>query len=227
MDANNTIAYDIPFFGKAQQLDVHTSTTNIRRTVMEGRKMRVLPHSEWMKFSWAEIRTLLHETATYVVPTEELIDYLDELIGDEKAIEICAGNGYMGSNLDIVMTDSYQQQVDKMTVLQYELAKQPRIKYPSSVIKLEASQAVRRMKPHTVIGCYATHKWRDDVLSGNYKGVDFKDVFAHIHRLVLVGHKETHRDNPLMALPHKEVVLPGLLTRAADQSLNRIFIWEH
>lgn len=83
------------------------------------------------------------------------------------------------------------------------------------------------MKPHTVIGCYATHKWRDDVQNGNDKGVDFADVFAHIHRLVLVGHKVTHKHNPMMELPHKEIELPGLLTRAADQSLNRIFIWEH
>lgn len=216
-----------PFFGEAQMFSEQISTAGIREAVMDGRKMRVLPHSEWMKFSWAEIRTLLHETATYVVPTEELIDYLDELIGDEKAIEICAGNGYIGSNLDIMMTDSYQQQDDKMTVMMYDLMRQPRIKYPHTVLKLEASQAVRRMKPHTIIGCYATHKWRDDVQNGNDKGVDFADVYAHIHRLVLVGHKETHKHNPMMELPHKEIELPGLLTRAADQSLNRIFIWEH
>lgn len=216
-----------PLFGEAQMFSEQVSTAGIRNVVMDGRVMRVLPHAEWMKFSWAEIRTLLHETATYVVPTEEFIDYLDELIGEEKAIEICAGNGYIGSNLDIMMTDSYQQRDDKMTVMMYDLMRQPRIKYPGSVLKMEASQAVRRMKPHTVIGCYATHKWRDDVQNGNDKGVDFADVFAHIHRLVLVGHKETHKYNPMMELPHKEIELPGLLTRAADQSLNRIFIWEH
>lgn len=209
----------------AQQFDKPVSTSEIRKTVMDGRKMRVLPHSEWMRFSWPEIRMLLHETATYVAPTEELIDCLDELIGDEKTIEICAGNGYVGSNLDILMTDSYQQQDDKKAVMMYDLMRQPRIKYPPSVIKLEASRAVRRMNPHTVIGCYATHKWREDTQSGNDKGVDFGDVFSKVQRLILVGNLQTHKDNPLMWLPHEEVVLPGLLTRAADQSLNRIFIW--
>ena len=216
-----------PLFGDAQVFSEPVSTKNIRKAVMDGRKMRVLPYSEWMKFSWPEIRVLLHETATYVVPTEELLDYLDELIGDEKAIEICAGNGYIGSNLDIVMTDSYQQQDDKMSVLMYDLMRQPRIKYPASVLKLEASQAVRRIHPHTVLGCYATHKWRDDVGCGNDKGVDFADIYSLVKRIILVGHKETHKYNPLMDLPHKEIELPGLLTRAADQSLNRIFIWEH
>lgn len=216
-----------PLFGDAQMFSEEVSTKEIRKAVMDGRVMRVLPHSEWMRFSWPEIRILLHETATYVVPTEELLDCLDDLIGDEKTIEICAGNGYIGSNLDILMTDSYQQQDDKMSVLMYELMRQPRIKYPKSVIKLEASAAVRRIKPHTVIGCYATHKWRDDVQNGNDKGVDFEDIYSKVKRIILVGHKETHKYNPLMALPHKEIELPGLLTRAADQSLNRIFIWEH
>lgn len=209
----------------AQRFDKEVSTANIRKAVMDGRKMRLLPYSEWMKFTWPEIRMLLHETATYVVPTEELLDYLDELIGDDKAIEICAGNGYIGSNLDIVMTDSYQQQDDRMTRMYYDLMGQPRIKYPKSVMKLEASRAVRQMKPHTVIACYATHKWREDTQSGNDKGVDFGDVFSKVQRLVLVGNLQTHKDNPLMALPHEEVYLPGLLTRAADQSTNRIFIW--
>lgn len=216
-----------PIFGDAQVFSETVSTKNIRKAIMNGRKMRVLPHSEWMKFTWPEIRVLLHETATYVAPTEELIDYLDDLIGDEKAIEICAGNGYIGSELGIMMTDSYQQQDDKMSVLMYDLMRQPRIKYPASVLKLEASRAVRRMRPHTVIGCYATHKWRDDVGSGNDKGVDFADIYSLVKRIILVGHKETHKYNPLMDLPHKEIELPGLLTRAADQSLNRIFIWEH
>lgn len=221
------INIDTPLFGSAQIFTGQVDTTEIRRAVMDGRRMRVLPHAYWMRFSWPEIRTLLHETATYVAPTEELIDCLDELIGDEKAIEICAGNGYIGSELEIVMTDSYQQQDDKMTALMYDLMRQPRIKYPKSVLKLEASEAVRRIRPHTVIGCYATHKWRDDVQSGNDKGVDFENIFARVRRLILVGHKDTHRHNPLMVLPHKEITLPGLLTRAADQSLNRIFIWEH
>lgn len=64
-------------------------------------------------------------------------------------------------------------------------------------------------------------------MNGNDKGVDFEDIYSRVQRIILVGHKETHKYNPLMELPHKEIELPGLLTRAADQSLNRIFIWEH
>lgn len=201
--------------------------SHIRKTLLQGRKIVPAPYAVWRQFSWLEILQFLYETATYVAPTEELLDFLDELIGDEKTIEICAGNGSIGSELDIVMTDSYQQRDDKFTREHYQKTGQPLIQYPGNVLKLEASAAVRRMKPHTVIGCYAMHKWREDTKSGNYKGVDFEDVYAHCSRLVLVSHLQTHKDNPLMSLPHQEIELPGLLTRAADQSQNRIFIWEH
>lgn len=92
---------------QAVQLPI-CSTKNIRETVMDGKRMKVLPASVWQSLDWVEVRMLLHETGTYVIPTEELLEYLDALIGQDRTIEICAGNGYIGRELDIVMTDSYQ-----------------------------------------------------------------------------------------------------------------------
>lgn len=218
---------DLPIFGKTQRFSQEISTKTIRKAVMDGRRLKVLPSSEWLKYPWQEIRMLMHEIAVYVLPTEELLDYLDELIGDEKAIEICAGTGNIGRNLDIVMTDSYQQRDHKLTNQLYKLTGQPVIQYPKDVIKCDAYHAVRRMKPHTVVGCYATHKWREDTQDGNDRGVDFMDLFDHCERIILVGNKDTHKNNPLMAVPHVEMMLPGLITRAEDHTKNRIFIWEH
>lgn len=72
----------VPFFGRVGIIEKGTTTENIRKTVMEGREMRILPASVWESFSWSEVRLLLHETGTYVVPTEELIEFLDDLIGE-------------------------------------------------------------------------------------------------------------------------------------------------
>lgn len=202
------------------------STGRIRQIVMDGRKMKVLPTSVWRSFDWAEVRMLLHETGTYVIPTEELINYLVSRIGQERAIEICAGNGYIGRELGITMTDSYQQQDDPATVAYYEAIGQPRIRYPKDVLKYEANKAVSRFRPHTVLGCYATHRWRDDTHSGNIKGVDFERLLHRIKRLILVGNKVTHADNPIMVQPHEEIHFPWLLTRATNQEDNRIFIWQ-
>jgi len=224
---NNVANFNLPFLGPSAIVDTNVSTERIRATVMDRREMKILPASVWDSFSWSEVRMLLHQTGTYVVPTEELIDYLDKLIGEESAIEICAGNGFIGRELGIPVTDSYQQQDDKESVLFYKLAGQPTIKYPKDVIKLEANKAVDRFHPHTVLACYATHKWRYDTMSGNDKGVDFRKLIRKIKRLILVGNTEIHKDNPLMEIPYEEIILPGLITRSARPETNRIFIWEN
>lgn len=223
---NNVANFNLPFLGPSAIVDTNVSTERIRATVMDRREMKILPASVWESFSWSEARMLLHQTGTYVILTEELIDYLDKLIGEESAIEICAGNGFIGRELGIPVTDSYQQQDDKESVLFYKLAGQPTIKYPKDVIKLEANKAVDRFRPHTVLACYATHKWRYDTMSGNDKGVDFRKLIRKIKRLILVGNTEIHKDNPLMEMPHEEIILPGLITRSARPETNRIFIWE-
>lgn len=224
---NNVANFNLPFLGPSAIVDTNVSTERIRATVMDRREMKILPASVWESFSWSEVRMLLHQTGTYVVPTEELIDYLDKLIGEESAIEICAGNGFIGRELGVPVTDSYQQQDDKESVLFYKLAGQPTIKYPKDVIKLEANKAVDRFHPHTVLACYATHKWRYDTMSGNDKGVDFRKLISKIKRLILVGNTEIHKDNPLMEIPHEEIIVPGLITRSARPETNRIFIWEN
>lgn len=139
-------------------LSTSIDTTNIREQVMTGAEMKALPAAVWQSFGWPELRMLLHETGTYVVPTEELIDYLDELLGDVPCIEIGAGNGFIGRPLDMTMTDSYQQQDDHETVAYYRMMNQPLIRYPKDVEMLEANAAVDKYRSHTVLGCYVTHK---------------------------------------------------------------------
>lgn len=212
--------------GDVMTLDASIDTTAIRKAVMDGRKMKVLPYAEWMKFSRDEIRMLLHETATYVVPTEELIDYLDDLIGDERTIEVGAGNGYIGSELDIKMTDSYQQKDDPIVVAYYKMMGQPTIKYPKSVIKMDAIKTARNYRPHTILGCYLTHKWDEATGCGNDKGIDFFELFAFVKRIILVGNQKIHGFNPFMQVPHAEIELPGLLTRSMDDRTNRIYVWQ-
>lgn len=207
-------------------IDSDTSTEAIRKVVMDGRQMKILNASEWLQFSYTERRLLLHETGTYVIPTEELIDFLDKEIGETKAIEICAGNGWIGRELSIPITDSCLQRDNKKVRNYYEQLQQPIIPYPRDIVKLEALAAVRRYKPHTVLACYATHKWRADTQTGNAWGVNFQELYKRVQRLIMVGNIVTHCDNPLLELPHKEIQLPGLLTRASDDSENRIFIWE-
>ena len=68
--AEKTKDVNVPFLGRVGVIDRGTTTENIRKEVMDGREMKILPASVWESFSWAEMRLLLHETGTYVVPTE-------------------------------------------------------------------------------------------------------------------------------------------------------------
>ena len=213
--------------------------SHIREAVMDSEKMKIklLPSKKWLEFSWEEIRFLMHETATYVLPTTELLDFLSEEIEGYMTVEIGAGNGFIGRNLHIPMTDSMQQKYDKKTVELYRLLKQPLIRYPRDVIKMDALSAVRRFHPECVLACYVTHLYGTGGETGNYKGVDFKRLLNQVKKLILVGNSATHRDNPLMDLPHREIYLPGLITRGgisgdssisgSDHFLNKIFIWDN
>ncbi|HEY3283412.1 MAG TPA: hypothetical protein VGN26_14180 [Armatimonadota bacterium] len=55
----------------------------------------------------------------YQFPTRELVLWLQELIRGRRAIEIGAGNGWLGWHLGIPMTDSYQQSEHPDTMLYY------------------------------------------------------------------------------------------------------------
>jgi hypothetical protein len=226
---NDAILAAVNLFGTSHELiDADTSTKTIKAEMMDGHRMLCKPAKEWLKYPHEQWRLFLHEQSVYVAPTEELIDYLDNLIGDDYTIEICAGCGNIGRQLDITMTDSYLQAEDPMVIAYYQAMNQPLIKYPRDVKKMEAVKAVQIFHPHTVLGCYAMHKHGvGGAIDGNYKGVDFMKIYEMVHRIILVGNTVTHANNPLLKLPHEEIQLDGLLTRAADQSTNRIFIWQH
>lgn len=206
-------------------LPKETDISEIKKEVFSGGEFRILGMDFWRRFTDDSIKMFMLREAIYVLPTEELLDYLDKLIGNTHAIEVGAGRGFIGHELNIHTTDSYQQQ-EEFTSFLYNLMGQPPIRYPKYVEKLDALRAVRKYRPHTVLGCFVTQKWRDDTQDGNDKGIDMEKMYSMIQRFILVGNKKIHRNNPLMSLPHEEIQLDGMITRGFDNELNRIFVWE-
>lgn len=200
----------------------------VRQAVLdENGHIRELPASEWRKFEWDSVVKFMHNYPVYVLPTTELLDVLDDLIGDYKTIEIGAGTGSIGRLLDIKMTDSHLQ-ADKVIQQYYAAQGQPVIKYPPDVIKADALTAYRRFKPECMLGCYVTHLWREGMQGGNMYGVDFERLLPQLKRLILVGNLRTHAGNPIMAIDHMEIDLQGdLITRSDEPELNRIFVWDN
>lgn len=113
----------------------------VRQVVLdEDGHIRELPASAWRKFEWDAVVKFMHNYPVYVLPTTELLDVLDDLMGDYKTIEIGAGAGCIGRLLGIKMTDSHLQ-ADKMIQRYYAAQGQPVIKYPPDVIKADALTA--------------------------------------------------------------------------------------
>lgn len=195
------------------------------KSLISGDDFRIMPYSWFKQFTDNQIKYFMLQEALYVLPTEELIDFLDKELGDD-AIEIGSGRGFIGKELGMICTDSKLQEREDIK-LSYLIMGQPPIKYPKHVRKMDALTAVKALKPDTVLGCFVTHKWRDDTGDGNYWGVDFELLLKQVRKLILVGNKGIHKNNPIMSLPHKEIKLEGLITRSINQEENRIFIWEN
>lgn len=212
----------------ARHISKTVDTSAVRKVVLDGDgRIRELPAAEWLQFPWEEVRMFMHEYPVYVLPTTELLDVLEDLTEGMKTIEIGAGTGSIGRHLGIKMTDSYLQQDNAVVKKLYQFSGQPVIRYLSDVIKADALTAYRRFKPECILGCYVTHRWREGMQNGNMYGVDFERLLPLVKRLVLVGNKHIHWENPIMAQNHREIDLQGgIITRNDDRSADRIFVWD-
>lgn len=206
-------------------IDKKTDTSELDELII-GNDFILKPASWFDKFSDEQIKSFMYKQSLYVLPTEELLDYLDKEIGENYAIEIGSGRGFIGRELDILCTDNYCQEKPDVKMY-YNILGQPTIKYPKFVKKIDANSAVRRFRPHTVIGCFVTHKWRNDTRDGNDYGIDFEKLITKCKKFILVGNKEIHKNNPIMRYTHEEYKYDWLITRAINKDENRVFIWRN
>lgn len=197
--------------------------TALTKEVMPEGLLLVKPYEFWKSRDRNEIMYFMHQNGIYVMPTTELIDWLRaNIIG--SAIEIGAGNGSIARALSVPITDSRMQERPEIKFM-YQLSGQPVMKYPADVEKLDAIEAIKKYKPDTVIAAFVTHKYDKKVGDGNMWGVQEEIVLQETKRYINIGNRVTHRNKPILALPHKELHFEWLVTRAINQSENRIFIF--
>lgn len=183
--------------------------------------LQLIPFSHLLQ--WAQFN------GVYQFPTLELIDFLRDEIKDQKAIEICAGNGVLSRELGVIGTDSYMQHRKK--IRQYYAALNQEITQPSKhVKKYEALEAVRVFRPDVVFGAFVTQfGTAADAMRGIGSGYGVKEweLLEKVKKYILIGNKQTHAGKRIFSTPHKELYFPWLVSRSFDQSLNRIWIWEN
>lgn len=206
----------------AQQI-LKCDLSGLEKEVLVDGKLIVRPFEFWKNRDKNEINYFLYVHGIYVIPTDELINYLKEnIIG--STIEIGAGNGAISRTLNIPITDSRMQEREDIK-MHYAMTGQPVIKYPDDVEKLDAEEAIAKYRPDTVIGCFITHKYKEEIGNGNMYGVEEENILKAVKRYINVGNLMTHKAKPILKMKHEEHYFDWLITRSVNQSDNRIFIW--
>lgn len=203
------------------------STENIEALCGSGQNIRPCAAADLEAIELNEVMVWCVQNGVYQVPTLELIDTLRKLIDGRSAVEICAGNGSVGRALGIPTTDSYVQE-DPQLKAYHEAIGQPITVPGEDVERLEAMEAVRKYKPEVVLGTFVTHKWNEGNKDGSVVGVDEPSIlrFSSVKRYIVVGNTYTHRNKPVLRKQHQEIRGNYLVSRATDQSRNRIFVWD-
>lgn len=169
----------------------------------------------------------------YQFPTSELIEWLRHVIGGRSAIEIGAGNGAIGRALGIPRTDSYVQTTPAMRMV-YAMQGQTITDPPADVERLEASEAVAKYQPEVVIGCWVTQRYdesrgdRPGEAQALVGGIDEEWILDQpcVRKYVMVGNVASHGRKRIMSRPHGITRAPRIVSRAHNQSLNRMWTWE-
>lgn len=207
---------------KSESHIIREDISSVENQVFDCGKLKAMPSSFYKSLDENKVKLLMWKHGIYVLPTQELIDWLKEsIIG--SAIEIGAGIGTIGRELQIPITDSRMQERPEIKIV-YSLSNQPIIKYPDDVEKLSAEQAIEKYKPDTVIGCFITHKYEEKIGTGNALGVQEEFILENVSRYINVGNLYTHRDKPILKNNPVEYNFDWLITRSNDQSLNRIWV---
>lgn len=165
----------------------------------------------------------------YVIPTVELLLFLQREIGDQtdKAMEVGAGHGAISRYLNIRAVDNFMQ-LNPQIRAYYEALKQAIVPYGPHVERIDGNSAVQKYKPSIVIGAYCTHlynpkeHWRE----GNQFGFDEKKIINKVQKYIHIGNEKVHGKKPILKYPHRIIKEEWIVTRSQHKNQNVIWVWE-
>ena len=191
----------------------------------EQGRVRILPAKALSEISEEDVRVWCHVRAIYLLPSLELIEWLQGEIEGLNTIEIGAGNGCLGRALGIKTYDNMMQRDIPEVVDHYRLLRQPTIKYGSDVDKMDANRAVKTLKPECVVGSWITHQWLESEpeKGGNMYGPDECKIIRSVKKYIHIGAESVHRNKRALKLDHTFKSLEGLAF--GHGTGKRVWIW--
>lgn len=204
-------------------------TSYLDEVLLMGPYMKLLPAEYYRNIPFEDLKLWCHHNARYGIPTVELIEWLKEIIGNQQCIEIGAGAGDLGKHLGILQTDSKQQNEPHIKKYMATMGNQTCVKYPSSVRKIDALDAVIKYEPDVVIGSWITQYVGEHDYQGekeaNMWGVKETEIIERIKTYIMIGNENIHGTKKVLALPHETYRFPWLVSRAKGQDKNVIYVW--
>ena len=189
-----------------------------------NRYLKLLPSSVYKAFPHEQLVIWCNRHQRYGIVTTELVDWLREQIGDRSVIEIAAGKGDLSHHLNIHPTDGYSQTTEYVKDCYESCGHIPLIPNPE-VERLEAVQAIKKYKPKVVIASWLTQRYLSDPRTNYYYGVDETQVRILSMKYIHIGNTNVHGGKTVLRKPHKKYVFPWLVSRAANQSQNAIWVF--
>lgn len=187
-------------------------------------RIRLLKAEDYRGIDRTELRFWCHIRARYFLPTQEAIAWLKEQIGDRTAIEVGAGNGDLGYHLGIPATDSYIQHEPDVRAY-YQAIRQPITNPPPDVERLDALAAIQQYNPQVVVAAWLTHKYKEGVQAGSVYGVEEEKIVDRVQSYIHIGNYSVHEKKPALALEHKELWFPWLVSRSQNPGSDVVFVW--
>lgn len=190
-------------------------------------RAELVAHDELAALSWPRLIAWCYTTGRYTIATTELVCWLHDQIGGQRAIEVGAGAGDLGYHVGIPQSDSGLQ-TDPDLRRFYAFLGQRAVTPPPDVERLTANDAVMKYEPDMVIASWLTQRYQpgdEGRIGSSIGGADEFDIVeraTYIH----IGNLNAHHQKRILALKHKELKPPWLWTRGQRPELNRIWIWE-
>jgi hypothetical protein len=220
---------------KAEILEVtHEEVWDLSSRLLdpETGRIKLLPAAEFEGIPRDLFRAWCGQQARYGIPTLELIQWLKERIGDRKAIEVGCGNADIGYYLGITQTDSCLQQTPAMRLMYAAMGGQIPTRPREDVLPLDAESAVQKLKPDVVVASWLTRRFIKGVdvegqAEASVYGPEEEKILKGCAEYIHIGNLNVHSQKTLLQIPHEFYQFPWLVSRAADQSMNCIYVWKN
>lgn len=196
----------------------------VENELMEDGKLVPRPSKIIGQIHQNDLALWCYRKGFYCIPSTELIDWLKDKIGDQRAIEIGAGHGAIGRSLGIPITDYKAMEIPEVAQY-YKNLGQPVTKYPEDIEKLEALDAVRKYQPDVVIGAWITQKWKPEYDHGSVYGVDDELLIRSVKTYIHIGNQSVHGKKKANKIPHTTYSLPFLFSRSMNTMGDTITVW--